>query len=322
MVGKDSFNPQTKRGQIKVIMTATNLTFSYLTDFFSIIRDPKVKRRQTIASLLRETRPLKLQKGIVDAQKFPPSIRWLLGQQDPGENTSGSIGAARAAALALSAAVLGRGVEAEVAAAASLRACQLLRLGKMAEASAMMETMDEAVNAKGAGAHPLRTTLQLRWFTAKMAEKADKNMQVSPEEQSKCRQYLVDMRSINPDNIAGAAEVIETSLITLVNLEDWDFLMTLPPDARFPLLGLTQLVLSLLVVLKGGSITLDIKKACQTLADTVRPILGASFGVAGGKRSHNGSTKDEGRAALLRFLASIEHPSFMQVSPVRQLVQK
>ncbi len=119
------------------------------------------------------------------------------------------------------------------------------------------------------------------------------NLQLSPEDQSKCRQHLVDMRAILAHQAAAnvaadklssssspssvGTDVIEKSLVALINLDDWDFLMTLAPEAKFPLLQVTQLVLQLCVVLRGGTITLDIKKTCQSLADALRPLVAQPF---------------------------------------------
>ena len=114
------------------------------------------------------------------------------------------------------------------------------------------------------------------------------NLQLSPEDQSRCRQHLLDMRTILAHQAAAnvaadklssssstsvGSDVMESSLAALVNLEDWDFLMTLKPEPKFQLLQVSQLVLQLSVVLRGGTITLDIKKACAALSEALRALV-------------------------------------------------
>ncbi len=72
-----------------------------------------------------------------------------------------------------------------------------------------------------------------------------------------------------PGSSAGA-EVIESSLAALVNLEDLDFLLKLPIEPKFPLLALSQQTLQLAAAARGDAITLDIRKTCQAVADSLR----------------------------------------------------
>jgi hypothetical protein len=281
-------------------------------------RDQRVRRRQILSALLRETKPLKVQKLVAETQKLPPAIRRL--GLAPAET-----GADPAAQAFLS--QFGRGQEADTAQAFVSKAGQMIKQGKLEEAASLSQAAEEADRAKNHGGNsPPLKALQRRWFGARMALKAKKGLTASPNEQEICRSILFEMRLIQPD-LGGEQQlqgvgVVEAALVTLVNLEDWEFLMTLQPEPKYPIAHTVQIIISLAMVLRGETLTLDIKKSCLNLLEALKPLLSPpAFAMGSGKRARasaaaaaEASLKDDGRRVLTRVLASVRHPQFLQVA--------
>ncbi len=131
--------------------------------------------------------------------------------------------------------------------------------------------------------------------------------------QVRCRQCLVDLRSLNAEM---HSSLVENAVAVLVNLSDWDFLLTLaPPDPRFPVLHLAQATVALATYIKGSSITLDIKKNCQALVEAIKPIMVVSS-TSSAKRSKESMGLREdliAKANLIRFFSKVWHPFFLQI---------
>jgi len=273
-------------------------------------KDPRVRRRQTLAALLRETRPQKVLKLVGESQKFPPAIR-RLGLM-PGESV---MDPATQAFLSQ----FPRGLPTDEAQAIVSKVGQLLRQGRLDEAIGLIQAAENKDAARNRTASPLLKVLQRRWFTMRVARKTKRGQIVTPEEQSICRNVLVEIKQLQVE--ANEQGAVETALVALINLEDWDFLLTLPPDPKFPLVQTAQIIISLLIVMTGGTLTMDVKKTCANLFEAIKPLLVPSaFALGSGKRARasaaaasEAAQKDEGKRVLCRFLKAVRQPAFLQV---------
>ncbi len=171
-------------------------------------------------------------------------------------------------------------------------------LKALEDASHLIQSIEDVEKARGGGRASSGSQhfkgLQRKWFAARMEAKsklrtATMASATTQEEQARCRQHLLEMRSVlahqaaasvaadkldasSSSSSAAGVEVLELSLAALVNLEDWDFVLGLA-ESKFAPLSLAQRTLQLAVALRGGAITLDIKKTCQAVADTLRPVV-------------------------------------------------
>lgn len=259
----------------------------------------KLKKRALLANLFRATKPDKLGKLVNDTNKMQPVLRattrWSVDSVDPREIL----------------ATLNRGgKDANVDFVLLSKVNQLLNINQTVEARALLKLVEDK-NSKGlAGA--LRN-IQFQVLSAELCHFFVEKKLAPNELVTKCRETLTNLRLLFTDI---QTHHLDNCLVTLINREDWEFIMTLE-EPRWLMLQITQLLITITNMVRNGTTNLslqrrsDLKRSCQTLTELICPLL-----QSGGKRGRGAEVvvgKQSEKQILVNYLVKIHHPEILNI---------
>ncbi|TRY75313.1 hypothetical protein TCAL_01659 [Tigriopus californicus] len=259
----------------------------------------KLKKRVLLANLFRATKPEKLSKLVNDTNKVQPVLRattrWSVDSVNPQEIL----------------ATLNRGgKDTNVDFVLLSKVNQLLNINQTVEARALLKLVEDK-NSKGlAGA--LRN-IQFQVLSAELCHFFVEKKLAPNDLVSKCRETLTNLRLLFTDI---QTHHLDNCLVTLINREDWEFIMTLE-EPRWLMLQITQLLITITNMARNGTTNLslqrqsDLKRSCQTLAELICPLLQSS-----GKRGRGAEIvvgKQSEKQILVNYLVKIHHPEILNI---------
>lgn len=270
----------------------------------SKLQEPKtkvtrIKRRNLISAVLRESKPAKLQKAVHDLEKHPISLRMLSNKWSLDDQFFAGY-----AAL-----ISGRGKDAEIGFVYLNKLFQLLKTGFVDEASAMFRRLEgfELETTRG-NVTPAFKALQFHSFSMRIETALAKGQGVSVEDQNRCRQFMLELPNLNIEMYEVA---LENCLAVLINHQVWDAIFAIQ-EPRWKTIQFCQIVLSLSLFINGGNINIDVKKSCLHLTDLLQHMLQPISGGAG-KRSRDGLSNRINCFYLTRLIKKIRRPEFFVV---------